>query len=433
MQKKLLFLFIWIWVSLMSLNAIEVTSCMISNEKSYEITIKKAKAKLTNFFSSRDDMCEGTDIKTCTNGFESVRNLQIALNQDINLDVNLSEDGQWGTKTKEAVKSYQKTYNLFPIDGWVGKFVKKSLDETTSEVVFPSDYFSRHDDMCDGTEEHTCTNNFNAIRNLQILLNREKYLNVHLEVDGKWGEETKRAVLAYQKEHALVPVDGWVGKGLKESLDRSAKGIVFPKDKIAKEDKGVDCSKKTYCLIQNIATFDAFKKSVNLRKSFKVYKNSPLLRQATKNNTKITIDILMQRITLFVRGKVALNAPCTTGAKHKFEPNTKIYRDKHTPMGNYKILEKIRDKRSNIFGDYYKNGKRVYHGDKRKYKGSKVGVRYIGASLKYWMRLTGAGIGMHESKYVKRHPATNGCIRLPHNVAKTIFSKVKVGTNIRIQ
>ena len=433
MQKKSLFLLVLLCSILISLNATEITSCMISHEQSHERKSEKPKARLKNFFSARDDMCEGTDIKTCTNGFESVRNLQIALNQDINLEVNLTEDGQWGAKTKSAVEAYQKFYELSPVDGWVGKSVKKSLDETAQDVAFPSDYFSRHDDMCEATEEHSCTNGYNAIRNLQIALNKEMDLNISLNIDGKWGKATQKAVILYQKKYALVPVDGWVGKEVKEYLDETSKGILFPRDKIDKDEKGVDCSKQTYCLVQNIATFNAFKKRVNLRKSFKVYKNAPLLRQATRNNTKITIDISLQRITLFVKGKVALNAPCTTGAKHKFEPNTKIYRDKHTPTGNYRILEKIRDKRSNIFGNYYKNGKRVYHGDKRKYKGSKIGVRYVGASLKYWMRLTGAGIGMHESKYIKRYPGTNGCIRLPHKVAKIIFAKVKVGTRVRVQ
>jgi len=180
------------------------------------------------------------------------------------------------------------------------------------------------------------------------------------------------------------------------------------------------------------SSFAAFKKSTNLRKSYKVYKNNALLKQATSRNTKLDVDIAKQRITLFVNNKVALNSPCTTGAKHKFEPNTKTYRDKHTPRGTFKIREKIRDKHSTIFGDYFRHGKRIYHGDRRKFKGCKSGAKYVGASLYNWMRLTSDGVGLHASKYVKRYPATNGCIRLPKNVAKTIFSKVRNGTKVHI-
>jgi lipoprotein-anchoring transpeptidase ErfK/SrfK len=180
------------------------------------------------------------------------------------------------------------------------------------------------------------------------------------------------------------------------------------------------------------SSYKTFRSKTNLRKSFKVYKNNKLLKKASYKNTKLTVDISEQRVKLYVNNMVALDTPCTTGAKRKFEPNTKIYRDKRTPKGTFRISEKLRDKRSTIFGDYYRGKKRVYHGDKRKFKGSKKGLRYKGASLKNWMRLTSSGIGLHASKYVKRNPGTNGCIRLPYNVSKTIFKHVRKGTKVSI-
>jgi len=48
------------------------------------------------------------------------------------------------------------------------------------------------------------------------------------------------------------------------------------------------------------------------------------------------------------------------------------------------------------------------------------------------MRLTDSGIGLHGSKYVKRYPASNGCVRLPYTVASTVFQKVKPGTPVKI-
>jgi lipoprotein-anchoring transpeptidase ErfK/SrfK len=52
--------------------------------------------------------------------------------------------------------------------------------------------------------------------------------------------------------------------------------------------------------------------------------------------------------------------------------------------------------------------------------------------MHHWMRLTNGGIGMHASKYIKRHPGSNGCVRLPFKVAKTIFSKIKPGTKVMV-
>lgn len=180
--------------------------------------------------------------------------------------------------------------------------------------------------------------------------------------------------------------------------------------------------------------YKKFKEETNLRKSFKVFEDKRLLKDSNAKNTKVNVDISEQRVRLYVDNVVALDAPCTTGAKRKLEPNTKIYRDKRTPKGTFPIMGKIRDKRSSIFGKYYcKDGTCVYKGDKRKFKGSTKGLRYEGASLKNWMRLTGGGIGLHASKYVKRHPGTNGCVRLPYKVSKTIFKHVSRGTKVTVK
>ncbi len=200
-------------------------------------------------------------------------------------------------------------------------------------------------------------------------------------------------------------------------MDRVVKNIKFAKVNVGKNSLSSSC-------------YAEFKRKVNLRKSFKVFKDKKLLSKANGKNTHIKVDISEQRLMLLVNGKVALSSPCTTGAKRKLEPNTRVIRDKRTPKGVFKITEKISNKRSTIFGDMYRNGKRVYHGDRRKYRGPKA--KYVGASLKNWMRLTGSGIGLHASKYVKRHPGTNGCIRLPFKVAKTVFAKVKTGTKVSI-
>jgi lipoprotein-anchoring transpeptidase ErfK/SrfK len=108
-----------------------------------------------------------------------------------------------------------------------------------------------------------------------------------------------------------------------------------------------------------------------------------------------------------------------------------VIRDKRTPKGTFRIKEKIADKRSTIFGKFYRGKRMVYKGDRRKYRGSKK-AHYVGASLKNWMRLTNSGIGLHASKYVKRYPGTNGCIRLPYKVSKTIFKNVRKGTKVSI-
>ena len=237
----------------------------------------------------------------------------------------------------------------------------------------------------------------------------------------------------------MVP-RGWKHKSVKQAhpttlqADTKKKKIYHGNRKhISKKYVGKsDAVKKKTKYSKSFKSYKTFKSHVPLRKSYKVYKNKKLLAQANTKNTKLKIDVSDQRIRLLVNNCVALDAPCTTGAKHKFEPNTKIYRDKRTPLGRFKIIEKIHNKRSTIFGDYYRGKKRVYHGDRTKFRGSKKGLRYEGAALKNWMRLTSGGIGLHASKYVKRHPGTNGCIRLPYAVSKTIFKHVRKGTVVSV-
>jgi len=280
--------------------------------------------------------------------------------------------------------------------------------------------FKTYDDMCENIEAQECLNDLNQIKNLQLALNADKNLNLKLKIDGKWGDNTKAAVVKFQKHHKIMPVAGYVGPKTKRQLDKVSKNVKFVK---VKKRKKITNSKSYNC-------YADFRKNINLKRSFKVFKDKKLLSKANGRNTKLKVDISEQRVRLYVDGKVALCSPCTTGAKRKLEPNTRVIRDKRTPKGTFKITEKISDKRSTIFGKYYRNGKMVYKGDRRKYRGPKA--TYKGASLKNWMRLTSSGIGLHASKYVKRYPGTNGCIRLPYKVARTIFSKVNTGTKVSI-
>ncbi|MEA1954648.1 MAG: L,D-transpeptidase family protein [Campylobacterota bacterium] len=279
--------------------------------------------------------------------------------------------------------------------------------------------FKTYDDICEKQDDQECLNDLSQIKNLQLALNADKNLKLDLTVDGKWGDNTKVAVQKFQEHYNVLPAAGYVGSKTKYHLDKVAcKSVKFLK---------VNKAKKKF---KSTGSYAKFKRNTNLKRSFKVFKDRTLLRKANAKNTKIKVDISEQRIRLYVDGKVAICSPCTTGSKRKLEPNTKVIRDKRTPKGTFKITEKISDKRSTIFGKYYRNGKLVYKGDRRKYRGPKA--KYVGASLKNWMRLTSSGIGLHASKYVKRYPGTNGCIRLPFKVASIIFAKVKTGTKVSI-
>ncbi len=171
--------------------------------------------------------------------------------------------------------------------------------------------------------------------------------------------------------------------------------------------------------LKSANSHESFKKRSDYRSGSEVYQNDKVYATANPSNTKIRVDLSDQRAQLLVGPEetVAIDTPVCTGRAGK-----------RTPTGRYPITEKIVDKRSTIFGTTYYKGRRVHGGDRRKYRGPRD--RYVGASLPYWMRMTGDGIGMHGSGSVHRSPSSSGCVRTPHEVIPKIYAKVKKGTPI---
>ncbi len=165
--------------------------------------------------------------------------------------------------------------------------------------------------------------------------------------------------------------------------------------------------------------YTAFKARKDYKKTYDSYKNTAALAKANPSKTKIRVDFSDQRMQLLEGDTVLVDAPCTTGKYGK-----------RTPHGTFRISQKKVAKRSTIFGTCYRHGKRVYGGDRRKYHGRYD--RYVGAALPYWQRIGSQSNGLHASKYVKRHPGSNGCVRLQPEIAKLVFSKTRVGTPITI-
>ncbi len=106
-----------------------------------------------------------------------------------------------------------------------------------------------------------------------------------------------------------------------------------------------------------------------------------------------------------------------------------------TPTGNFKVMEKVQNKVSNLYGKgYNKDGKLVNSDFKVGRDLLPSGGRFEAAKMTYFMRLTGDGVGMHIGPIPRPGKrASHGCIRLPAKVAGRIFSNVAVGTPVAIE
>jgi len=155
-----------------------------------------------------------------------------------------------------------------------------------------------------------------------------------------------------------------------------------------------------------------------------IYVNKGLLSSLSPSNAKIEIDISEQKVRIFKSAE---------GHKHLvIESNVSTGKSGHsTPTGSYRLQEKLVAKRSTRYGRWVNSSGATIQSDGDSYRRPGGASGFVGASMPYWMRITG-GIGMHIG-YVPDYPASHGCIRVPAEIQPLIFSKVGVGTSVTIQ
>jgi lipoprotein-anchoring transpeptidase ErfK/SrfK len=144
-----------------------------------------------------------------------------------------------------------------------------------------------------------------------------------------------------------------------------------------------------------------------------------LMSTTGPENSRVYVSLSKQRAYLINTSsdEIVIDSPISSGkAGHT------------TPKGKYNIKEKDRDHRSSIYGDFVDgSGRTVRRGVSTKIDSAPSGTRYIGASMKWFMRLTSEGVGMHTG-ILPGYAASHGCIRMPEEIAKMFYERVKVGT-----
>ena len=168
-------------------------------------------------------------------------------------------------------------------------------------------------------------------------------------------------------------------------------------------------------------TYAHFKADPSYPNTGRTWKNSAVLAQANSSNTSIVIDLSLQRAFLNVGNDLAMDYRVSTG------------RSSHpTPKGSYKVIEKLADKRSNLYGKMYNAEGNVINSDAdTRDESVPEGGKFVGASMPYWMRLTNSGVGMHKGNVSRRY-ASHGCIRTHYSAVSTVFNTIRLGTPVSI-
>jgi hypothetical protein len=149
--------------------------------------------------------------------------------------------------------------------------------------------------------------------------------------------------------------------------------------------------------------------------------NQALLKQCTPDTVRIVVSIPKQRAYLMLNDQIVIDAPISSGK-----------RGHGTPTGHFSVLEKDPDHRSTVYGDFVDaRGRVVRAGISARIDAAPSGTHYVGAPMKWFLRLTGDGVGMHIG-ILPGYPASHGCIRESPEGAKLFYDHVKVGTPIDV-
>ena len=158
-----------------------------------------------------------------------------------------------------------------------------------------------------------------------------------------------------------------------------------------------------------------------IRRQEPVKVNQALLKEATPDNVHVVVSLPKQRAFLMIGDQIVIDSPISSGK-----------RGHSSPTGNFSVLEKDPNHRSNIYGDFVdRSGRVVRAGISAKIDAAPSGTHYVGASMKWFMRLTAEGVGMHIG-ILPGYPASHGCIRMPPDGAKLLYDHVKVGTLVDV-
>ena len=136
-----------------------------------------------------------------------------------------------------------------------------------------------------------------------------------------------------------------------------------------------------------------------------------------QDNSHVIISLGKQRVYLMVGEQIYIDSPISSGK-----------RGHETPTGSFHVREKDPDHRSSIYGDFVDRGGRVVRsGVSTQADSAPSGTHYVGASMRWFCRLTDSGVGMHVG-ILPGYAASHGCVRLPADIAPLIYEKVKIGT-----
>lgn len=152
--------------------------------------------------------------------------------------------------------------------------------------------------------------------------------------------------------------------------------------------------------------------------------NDTVVAGLKAEETRIEIDLTRQEMRMLDRdGVEAVWTQISTGRQGS-----------PTPTGDFKVLEKLPTKFSNRYGKWVmKDTREVVVWRIWEHPGPQPpGTEYEGYEMKYWLRLTWPGVGIHHGDFKPGELSSKGCIRVPEEPQRVIWEHAKLGTPVTI-
>jgi lipoprotein-anchoring transpeptidase ErfK/SrfK len=158
-----------------------------------------------------------------------------------------------------------------------------------------------------------------------------------------------------------------------------------------------------------------------LQRQLPPFFNRAVFNRLGPDNASIVVSLGRQRVYVMAGPEVAIDSPVSSGKQAGM-----------TPTGNFTVVQKDKDHRSTVYGNFVDSfGRVVRAGVSARIDSAPSGTHFEGAPMTYFMRITWEGVGLHVG-ILPGYPASHGCIRLPFEVAQATFFRVRVGTPVRV-
>ena len=144
-----------------------------------------------------------------------------------------------------------------------------------------------------------------------------------------------------------------------------------------------------------------------------------LCTKVSAQQSQVIINLSEQTACLFQNGRLAFVSPIASGKEGW-----------GTPIGSFKVISKDLNHQSGNFGLVTDAYGRIVNPNATPGSYVPPGCRYVPAPMPYFMEFR-KYVGMHAG-YLPGYPASHGCVRMPRDLAAEFFTRVQVGTPVKV-